>query len=241
MTAAPHAVVGMKAGVNTPASPGALRYVPSTGDFQGYNGGYWVSLTSGAAISPGVVLQYNAGSANFIVPPNVTSIGVDIWGGGGNGGISSVGGSCSYCNGGGGGGSGRYARVFIDVTPGETLTVVVGNNGQSSSIKRGSTDIVVAGAGTNGLLSNPGIGGSLTFNGPGRVVSQGANNGFGGTSGSCGGFPPSAINGIPGPGGQGPTSAAPLSPTSAGEGGDGASACGAAEQGQPGKVLIFHP
>lgn len=59
----------------------------------------------------------------FIVPDGVTSITVELWGGGG-----SAGAGCnnSYPGDGGGGG---YVKASLSVTPGETLTVRVGGGG----------------------------------------------------------------------------------------------------------------
>lgn len=72
--------------------------------------------------------------ATFVVPPGVSALLVEAWGGGGGGGGSgftiipptvNVGVAC----GGGGGGGGGYGKTVIPVAPGQTFTVVVGNGG----------------------------------------------------------------------------------------------------------------
>lgn len=71
-------------------------------------------------------------SATWRVPPGVTHIIVELWGAGGGGGAGSsaiVTGSQGAGGGGGGGGSGSYVRASLAVTPGETLTIRVGDAG----------------------------------------------------------------------------------------------------------------
>jgi hypothetical protein len=111
------------------------------------------------------------GTYTYVVPPGVTRLQAVCIGGGGSG-ASTDGkdannapppGPQNYAGGGGGGGGLRYS-TDIPVSPGETLTVVVGaggvapashgplhgNGGGSSSIARGATTLLWAGGGSGG-------------------------------------------------------------------------------------------
>jgi hypothetical protein len=88
-----------------------------------------------------------ADSHLFVVPPGVTSVVVQAWGGGGAGG-GQVGAT---------GGGGAYVRGTFAVTPGETLTVWVGEGGiapgsgaGASALLRATTALVVAAGGGGG-------------------------------------------------------------------------------------------
>ena len=139
-----------------------------------------------------------AGTHTFIIPPGVGTIYVSGIGGGGGG--AGGGGACNYSStllnagsGGGGGGSGYPVRdQSITVTPGETLTVIVGEkglggyggesdeyratnggrggNGTDTLLKRGYDTLFTAQKGTGG---NPGIGG--------RNTNTGVSGGLGGS------------------------------------------------------------
>lgn len=64
----------------------------------------------------------NGGQAcTWIVPDDVTWVGVEMWGGGGSGG-----GAVCCCTGGPSGGNGAYARKLMTVTPGDTYTICAG-------------------------------------------------------------------------------------------------------------------
>lgn len=135
---------------------------------------------------------YQAGSSSYstpgtyswTVPAGVYAISSTIVGGGGGGG--GFYGSGDNHAGGGGGSGGKYVGQSIAVTPGETLTIVVGSGGgsasfefnggfgcvgtaygtsgtywngkpgQSSMIKRGSTVLYEATGGGEGLGAGPG-------------------------------------------------------------------------------------
>ena len=66
------------------------------------------------------------GTYSFVVPANVIRVKVQVYGAGGGGGASEGGGDQHA---GGGGGSGGYKTFVFSVTPGETLTLVVGKGG----------------------------------------------------------------------------------------------------------------
>ena len=143
--------------------------------------------------------SYTGSDQTFTVPLGKRSIQVYLWGaGGGSGGADS---SAT-----GGGGAGAMVQGLLQVTPGETLTIVVGAGGLGvgatnvyggggkgtnvgagtagpgggrSAIRRSTNDIVTAGGGGGGSW-NTTQGGSATFSGT-------ANNGSGTNPGGKGG------------------------------------------------------
>lgn len=115
-------------------------------------------------------------NGNLIVPPNVFRIYVELWGGGGGGG------GCETSEfGAGGGAGGSYARALMDVTPGESIGVIIGNGG---------------GGGDGATGANGGVGGGTTVldGGATDFISVGGGNGGIGTSGLP--APPAAAGGI---------------------------------------------
>ncbi len=155
----------------------------------------------------GTPVQFTStGTQSFLVPPGVYMIRGEVWGGGGAGGGDTVAGA-----GGSGGGGGGYALGMIPVTPGETLTVVVGAGGAgsqtgngagggTSSIKRGSTVLLQATGGTGGYYSG---GGGTTSTGTPGVGTLGAINRSGGGAGNGQAYGTSALGGFGGSGGNG--------------------------------------
>lgn len=157
-------------------------------------------------VKPGQQQWTAVGAFSFVVPAGVTSIAAVVIGGGGGGANTSNG--YSYLGGGGGGGALVYHNA-IPVTPGETLTISVGNGGFGATgslsngspggfsyIKRGSTTLLHAGGGAPGTQSSgigyggaggtPGTGlaGAVGYPGgngsAGREPSQYSNGGFSG-------------------------------------------------------------
>jgi hypothetical protein len=116
--------------------------------------------------SSGARIGY-ASSANWTCPVGVTTITVELWGGGGGGG-----GGCGNCNNtgcstfygpvgrtGGNGGAGGYIKSIISVTPGTIYAITVGNNGAGGGTGAGSV-FYSCNTGVNG-----GNGGASSFNG----------------------------------------------------------------------------
>ncbi len=68
-------------------------------------------------------------STTWVVPAGVTRIMAEVWGGGAGGPIYDYGGSGNTTLIANGGGAGGYARGFMPVTPGSSLTLVVGIGG----------------------------------------------------------------------------------------------------------------
>lgn len=172
------------------------------------------------------------------VPPGITSICVEVWGGGGKGGSSG------YALGrGGGGGGGGYGYECFSVVPGTSYTVTVGAGGISSNIATQTSSfgtLITAtggsagGAGSSGTNGVGGIGGtsSATFNlsGYNGFGGNGTNSGNGG-NGANGGFGGVTSGGA----GYPPTSGS--SPGGGGGSGDSYITGGAA--GAPGQVIIY--
>ena len=85
------------------------------------------------AVAPSAAPKESSGSKSydddgtFVVPAGVTSITVEAWGAsGGDGGECTINDCVAV---GGDGGEGAYVTVTLAVTPGETLHVVVGEEG----------------------------------------------------------------------------------------------------------------
>ncbi|MGN8818539.1 glycine-rich domain-containing protein [Oribacterium sp. HCP28S3_H8] len=116
--------------------------------------------------------QNFTGSTTWRVPDAVRSIQVFlVGGGGGTPNLSSNGDNSQY---GGGAGGGYTNSAYIDVTPGETLSINVGagggigGDGSASSVYRGGTNLISADGGKAGA--------------------DGARGGSGGSGGGAGGY-----------------------------------------------------
>lgn len=153
------------------------------------------------------------GTHSFVVPTGVTSISAVCIGGGGGG----AGNLAGYSAGGstGGGGAALSYSNNIPVTPGETLTVVVGTGGNASigagtptaggdsSLSRGGTTLVLAKGGSAGVFnSTTPVNGGQASSGVGDVRYSGGNSPRGG--GGAAGYSGNGGNGgITGDGGAG--------------------------------------
>ena len=192
-------------------------------------------VTFGAIKSPsGQVAWTTPGTYSWIVPARVFSISpLCIAAGGGTSRYdSSVGGA------GAGGGGLRYAKK-IPVTPGETLTIIVGAGvafakGGSTTISRGATILLQATGGELGW-NNAGAGGGGTAL---DANIGGGNGGSGGTKGSnqveAGGG-----GGAGGYSGGGGNAYSPSQPGNGGGGGAGGRGTGSGFGGGGGGVGIF--
>ncbi len=143
-------------------------------------------------------------SGTYTVPPGVTSIVVNVWGGGGGGGGGNS--SCTAQGSGSGGGGGGFAQSTLTVTPGEVYTVTVGAGGTAGPYQ--------ADGGPGGSSTFTGVGGTVSATGGGQGLNAlgcgTVNGGVGGTgtsgtilfSGGNGsqGISPSGITGIGGGG-----------------------------------------
>lgn len=174
--------------------------------------------------------NYTGADQSFVVPTGVTSVKVYIWGGGGSG-TTTINGSFY-------GGAGAYVEGILTVTPGETLTIYVGQGGSNtigfayknggpnnanynsggggggrSGIARGLTNIIAVGAGGGGGGNGNGGAGGITSGSSGG----GSNPGSGGTQSSGGTAGSSSYNS----GGPGQSFGGGTCPDYAGSGGDG--------------------
>jgi hypothetical protein len=136
------------------------------------------------------------GNYKFVVPCDVTSITVQVWGGGGAGGGSTT----NFSRGGGGGAGGSYVSSVIAVTPGQVIACFVGNgaiggtsagaSGVGSWVVSNTTVFAQGGAGgaaPNGLgVSNGGVGSIALSIGSTRVAGSSGGNGSGVISGAGG-------------------------------------------------------
>ena len=133
-----------------------------------------IPCTSGSQVFTSV------GTFGFVIPEGCNQLAVKTWGAGGGGG----GDYCGFSGGSGGdGGAGGFANGNLSVTPGETLSVVVGagGNGRSYSIAtdggnlsgifRDVIPLIIAGGG-----------------GGGGGASQGRSAGYGGAGGGLTGL-----------------------------------------------------
>lgn len=108
----------------------------------------------------GVVFS-SVGTTTFSVPSGVSSVFVQVQGGGGDGGTSPTG--SSFNGVGAGGGSGGYIEATINVTGTSTIQIYVGNDNQWSTFGTNGY-YMSANPGTAGNSVTPGNGGSTNFN-----------------------------------------------------------------------------
>ncbi len=126
------------------------------------------------------------GTTSWIAPAGVTSITVEVWGGGGKGGPAS--GSYGKDEGGGGGG-GAYSKLnSVTVVPGHSYSVVVGAGatgtpaGADSTFSDGAS-VLARAKGGNSSTTNTGASGGAATSGVGDLKYSGG-NGASGSSGS---------------------------------------------------------
>ncbi|MCW3091614.1 MAG: hypothetical protein JWP81_2683 [Ferruginibacter sp.] len=193
-----------------------------------------------------------AGASTYTVPPGVTKITVECWGGGGNGGSTGNNGTKT-----GGGGGGAYARKVVTVTPSTAYNFTVG--GAAGDSWFGSTATVsakgglsVVGAATTGAAGGSaassvgdqtysgGNGGTIATNSGGGGSSAGNSANGNNASGSTGGVAPvgggAGANGVSSGnnGGTGNT------PGGGGSGGSRQGVGGALGAGAAGQVKISY-
>lgn len=94
---------------------------------------------------------------SFVVPPGISRILVELWGGGGPGGVDN--GSAGGAAKGGGGGGGGYGKELVSVNPGEECSITVGGAGEASMFIC-ATRTIIATAGDRGGVPGGGKGGT---------------------------------------------------------------------------------
>ncbi|WP_143962525.1 glycine-rich domain-containing protein [Litoribacter populi] len=142
---------------------------------------FYLILTAGFAQGQCFREYPISGNFSFNVPFGVESVTVEVWGGGGKGADMNING------GGGGGGGGAYSRQTYQVTPGQTLSVFVGEGSESSNPGGASwvslsTDVnnpfVLARGGNSAALNSPeGANGGEASEGIGDVRFSGGKGG----------------------------------------------------------------
>jgi len=187
--------------------------------------------TSFTEIPPVGQQEYTtAQTTTFTVPAGCTSISAVCVGGGGGGGNDT---NPDEAGSGGGGGALAY-QTSIAVTPGESLTVVVGSgggsntNGGDSYIQRSGTNLVRAGGGGRGQSpddGNAGGSGGTVITGIGGAGGAGGNTTGTNTQGAGGGGA-GGYSGTGGTGQAGNLSAAATNGSGGGGGGGGQNAGG---------------
>jgi hypothetical protein len=96
------------------------------------------------------IFSYTGADQSYIVPSGTTSLTVYMWGAGGGGGYTGTG--SLY------GGAGAYLQGVLAVTPGATLTIIVGGGGVYRENIGGNTTSSYGGGGTAGAASGSGGG-----------------------------------------------------------------------------------
>lgn len=205
------------------------------------------TVTAAAAVVQGLktapYLQFTAGTYTVTVPPGCTGFDSQLWGGGGGGGGV---GSTSNGSGSAGGGGGYSFRTITGLTPGQTITLVVGAGGVAGGN---------GGAGGNGTTTtlgsyhsaSGGFGGSPNGVGTGGQGGSGVNGdinltgGYGSAGASTGVAQGGQGGGAPlgGQGGGGaPGIAAGGTSPGGGGGGSGSTTVNPGTPGAPGGCIL---
>ena len=96
--------------------------------------------------------SYTGSAQNWVVPPGVTEVSIEAWGGQGADAVDRLPDN-------GGGGLGGYASGTLTVTPGETLAIYVGGAGEGASGAGGFNGGAAGGYGSPGASCSGGFGG----------------------------------------------------------------------------------
>ena len=132
-----------------PTFPQTLPLVvqPTTGS------GRWFAATDSKAAEQFEQTFTTTGANSFQVPPNLSKLQFEAWGGGGGGGSGADGDNTTtdVAPGGSGGGAGKRKTGVIDVIPTHTLTITVGaagagGAGHSAAASDGSASSIADGA-----------------------------------------------------------------------------------------------
>lgn len=243
---------GTISGFNTPVSLTPYTFTLRATSVTGLTTDRIFTLTVNLPPAP-TVFSYTGGDQTYTVPAGRTSIAVYLWGAGGTGGGRDSAGETSA-----GGGGGAVEHTTLSVTPGEVLTLRVGQgpsytqtgNGTTTNPLNGTTAFggggyggIGDGAGANGTYGGNGGGATSLFrNGTSTLIAQAGGGGGGGGAGyntggnaATGGAGGTATGA--GGSGAGSTAQAGTSGTSGGGGGGGggSGSSQAAGNGQPGQ------
>ena len=97
------------------------------------------------------MFEFTGGVQSYTVPAGITELKVKVWGAGGAGRTGSY---DNYS-----GGSGGFTTTKLSVTPGETISVIVGEGGKHGTQRGGDGGWPAGGFGTLGDASGGGGGG----------------------------------------------------------------------------------
>jgi hypothetical protein len=185
-------------------------------------GGYIYSAGGSSGTTPTYVTYYTSGTNNWVVPAGVTSLTIQAWGAGGGGGRNSS-------SAGGNGGGGGYAKEVATVTPGNSLSILVGSGGSKAAGNlrggNGGGYSSVTNSTTATLLVKAGGGGG------GGGARGGATGGDGGAGGGTSGIAGSAGSGASSGGGGNPGTSGTFGTGGTAGTGGAAGASGAANAG----------
>ena len=158
----------------TPTNTNAIQ-LPANGNL-GANGSGSSSAANTPQIYQSPMVFSSPGTYQWFVPPGVTNICVELWGGGGSGGVSDLNNASlnyyiSTLVAAGGGGAGAYGYQCLNVIPSTVYTITVGaggiasvNSGTAGGASSFSNLVYADGgaAGANGTPQNPiGAGGAV--------------------------------------------------------------------------------
>lgn len=202
---APAALFASAIRSTAPKIRGALRLNDQSGEVQMFDGSLWrvIADLDTAALVPYEFSQFfdSPGNHTFTVPAGVTKLICVAHGGSGGGGARGPGNAqapsvCpdprdTFAGGGGGGEAGARGAFSIDVTPGESLTVIVGSAGigrtnlsgtagGTTRLRRGGTDILSVPGGVGGGRTTSEF--SMTVSASGCFVGSGPVAGAAGNS-----------------------------------------------------------
>ena len=166
---------------------GAIRFNTDSKQLEVSDGGLWYG--------PGMHATGIYASGTFVVPPGVKVMRCRALGGGGGGGGGGNIGALSLataCHGGPGGGAGMVVESQIAVTPGDTLTILIGAGGTGGA----GAAVSSATTGNNGTIGTAG-GMTTVTDGTGKLLIA-------------------ARGGGAGPGGPGSSISGPVQPSGAG-------------------------
>jgi hypothetical protein len=200
-----------------------------------------------------VVFTFTGGPQQFVVPPGVTSIDVTVEGGQGGHGSTCVGVNAGECGTGGDNGGGTLITAHLPVTPGDTLTIIVGGAGGDATDYADNGAVPAEGGaggfghGTGGAGSDGGIAAAAGGGGGGSsaitagatpiLVAPGGGGGGGGGGRLMGPINPPPGSRVPTPqdggaGGNGSVAGADGEPPCQGHGGEAATETAAGSGGQ---------
>lgn len=145
-------IAGATSQTYTATQSGSYSVSVNNGNCQLTSNNFALNTNPNGCGSDTTIYDFTGEDQTFVVPAGVTCIDVLLWGAGGGSGDNSDGGN---------GGGGAFVRGRLGVTPGQTLTVVVGGGGQKGIVDANGNFLmpVIYGGGGRGRSENRGGGG----------------------------------------------------------------------------------